>query len=127
MQSCERRGAAACHQRSRDRSYGKTSLVLSLCHELVLEPDCPYGAVVWISARDIDLTLRGAQPVRRGSDSLADMWTRFARLFEEAEWCRQKHRSVSKARCERKRIFSYWTTSKRSMTKLKPTHISTSS
>jgi hypothetical protein len=66
--------------------FGKTSLVVKLCHELVSdEHHCPYDAVVWMSARDVDLTMRGATPVRRAEESLSDVWRRFARLFGEME------------------------------------------
>ena len=41
--------------------FGKTSLLLRLCHELISdETQSPYIAVVWMSARDVDLTLSGA-------------------------------------------------------------------
>lgn len=64
--------------------FGKTSLLLHLCHELAdSEDECPYAAVVWMSARDVDLTLAGAVPVARSEESLEDVWVRFAQLFEE--------------------------------------------
>jgi hypothetical protein len=66
--------------------FGKTSLVLQLCHELAAHSDtCPYDAIVWMSARDVDLTLRGAVPVQRAEESLADVWRRFAGLFGETD------------------------------------------
>jgi len=66
--------------------FGKTSLVLKLCHELVAdEKRCPYEAVVWMSARDVDLTVRGAKAVRRSEESLSDVWRRFAPLFGETD------------------------------------------
>jgi NB-ARC domain len=66
--------------------FGKTSLVLMLCHELVSDPEtCPYDAVIWMSARDVDLTLRGATEVRRAEESLSDVWRRYARLFGETD------------------------------------------
>lgn len=66
--------------------FGKTSLILQLCHELVSNPDeCPYDAVVWMSARDIDLMLTGPTPVRRGQESLEDVWRRFGVLFGEGD------------------------------------------
>jgi hypothetical protein len=66
--------------------FGKTSLLLMLCHELASSPEnSPYDAIVWMSARDIDLTLHGAAPVRRAEESLADVWQRYARLFGEDE------------------------------------------
>ncbi len=66
--------------------FGKTSLVLTLCHELASSPETsPYEGIVWMSARDIDLTLRGAAQVRRAEESLSDVWRRYARLFGEDE------------------------------------------
>jgi hypothetical protein len=38
-----------------------------------------------MSARDVDLTLRGAAEVRRGEESLSDVWRRYARLFGETD------------------------------------------
>jgi hypothetical protein len=58
-------------------------MILTLCHELVRQPSCPYEAVVWMSARDVDLTMRGAAPVARAQESLTDVWSRYARLFGE--------------------------------------------
>ncbi len=50
---------------------GKTSLIMALCRELVeLGPECPYDAVIWLSARDIDLTVRGPKQVRRSTGTL---------------------------------------------------------
>lgn len=66
--------------------FGKTSLVLRLCHELAADDArCPYDAIVWMSARDIDLTLSGAVSVRRAEESLDDVWTRYASLFSEPD------------------------------------------
>jgi hypothetical protein len=66
--------------------FGKTSLLLELCHGLVMdEARCPYDAVVWMSARDIDLTLRGTTTVRRGEESLSAVWRRLAWLFGETD------------------------------------------
>jgi hypothetical protein len=61
--------------------FGKTSLILTLCHELASDAEeCPYGAIVWVSARDVDLTLGGVAKVRRAEESLADVWRRYANL-----------------------------------------------
>ncbi len=71
--------------------FGKTSLVLTLCHELASDPEeCPYDAIVWVSARDVDLTLRGVAQVRRGEESLTDVWRRYANLFDEPDDGAQK-------------------------------------
>jgi hypothetical protein len=65
---------------------GKTSLILRLCHELVRDPDtCPYDAVVWMSARDIHLTLRGPRSVRKRAGSCEDVWLLFAELFGQED------------------------------------------
>ena len=62
---------------------GKTSLTLALCHELVLlGSDCPYDAVIWLSARDVDLTARGPKDVRRSTGTIEDVWERVAELFD---------------------------------------------
>jgi hypothetical protein len=64
--------------------FGKTSLLLRLCHELVSdEAHSPYVAVVWMSARDVDLMMSGAVPVRRSEESIEEVWIRFASLFDE--------------------------------------------
>lgn len=62
---------------------GKTSLILELCHRLAIDGQEPvYDFVVWLSARDIDLTLEGPRQVRRATSSLQEVWTRVARLFD---------------------------------------------
>jgi hypothetical protein len=61
---------------------GKTSLVLAQCRELVQNgADSPYDAVLWFSARDIDLTIRGPKEVKRSTGTLADVWRRFSEVF----------------------------------------------
>jgi hypothetical protein len=59
-------------------------MILTLCHDLIRDQSCPYDAIVWMSARDVDLTLRGARPVAREQESISDIWIRYARLFGEA-------------------------------------------
>ncbi|MGE3795702.1 MAG: hypothetical protein AB7I38_17505 [Dehalococcoidia bacterium] len=62
---------------------GKTSLILELCHRLTEELDpSPYEYVVWLSARDIDLTLEGPRRVRRATSSLEEVWSRVCALFD---------------------------------------------
>jgi tetratricopeptide (TPR) repeat protein len=62
---------------------GKTSLVLEACHQLVVSAEeCPYDAIVWMSARDVDLTPRGPKAVRRATATLRDVFLRFAQVFE---------------------------------------------
>jgi hypothetical protein len=62
---------------------GKTSLILAICRELAERgADCPYDAIIWLSARDIDLTLKGPKQVRRATGTLQDVWERIAQLFD---------------------------------------------
>ena len=62
---------------------GKTSLILAICRELAERgADCPYDAIIWLSARDIDLTLKGPKQVRRATGALRDVWERIAQLFD---------------------------------------------
>jgi hypothetical protein len=64
--------------------FGKTSLLLHLCHELIADDRLsPYAAIVWMSARDVDLTMSGVVPVARSEESIEDVWVRFAELFQE--------------------------------------------
>lgn len=55
---------------------GKTSLALKVIHEIIQEKR--YSAVVWISARDIDLQLSGPKPVKPVAltpDEMAKLYT----------------------------------------------------
>src|SRR5207247_5447642 len=57
---------------------GKTSLALKVIHQL--HEDTRYEAVVWLSARDVDLQLTGPKTVRPRVLSIADMATFYASL-----------------------------------------------
>jgi hypothetical protein len=57
---------------------GKTSLALKVIHQL--HHDTRYEAVVWLSARDVDLQLTGPKTVRARVLSTADMATFYASL-----------------------------------------------
>ncbi|MGH8525878.1 MAG: NB-ARC domain-containing protein, partial [Gammaproteobacteria bacterium] len=57
---------------------GKTSLALKVIHQL--HEDGRYDAVVWLSARDVDLQLSGPKTVRPRVLSTADMATFYASL-----------------------------------------------
>lgn len=57
---------------------GKTSLALKVMHQL--HDDTRYEAVVWLSARDVDLQLTGPKTVRPRVLSTADMATFYASL-----------------------------------------------
>lgn len=62
---------------------GKTSLILAICRELAERgPECPYDAIIWLSARDVDLTVKGPKQVRRATGTIADVWERIAELFD---------------------------------------------
>lgn len=39
-----------------DGGIGKTALALQVCYDLVEQPDCPFEAVVWVSAKNSQLT-----------------------------------------------------------------------
>jgi hypothetical protein len=62
---------------------GKTSLVLHLSRELLTDPECPYSQIIWISARDVDLTLRGPKPVQQAAGDLEDIFALYAALWDE--------------------------------------------
>lgn len=57
---------------------GKTSLALSVVHSLC--ESCDYFAVIWLSARDIDLLIEGAKSVKPQVFSKEDIAQEFARL-----------------------------------------------
>lgn len=60
---------------------GKTSLVLQLAHDLVAHEECPYAQIIWVSARDVDLTVRGPKPVRQAAGDIQQVWEMYARLL----------------------------------------------
>jgi hypothetical protein len=62
---------------------GKTSLVLQLMHELAVNDDCPYAQIIWVSARDVDLTPRGPKPVRQAAGDIQQVWELYANLWGE--------------------------------------------
>lgn len=59
---------------------GKTALALSVLHEI--ENHERFGAIVWLSARDIDLLPEGPKLVSADVLSLKDMAKEFARLMQ---------------------------------------------
>ncbi|MGH2936644.1 MAG: NB-ARC domain-containing protein [Solirubrobacterales bacterium] len=61
---------------------GKTSLIMRMAHELIEDQDCPYEQVVWVSSRDVDLTLKGPKAVRKGQDNVESVWKLYAELWE---------------------------------------------
>jgi NB-ARC domain len=64
---------------------GKTSLALSVLWELTSDPQLRFEAVVWFSARDIDLLESGPRPVRPHGLSIDDFANEFMRLIEPPE------------------------------------------
>jgi len=67
---------------------GKTSLALKVIERLYVENR--YAAVVWFSARDVDLQLTGPKPVRPFVVSPEDISTLYATLVLPAEAVKQK-------------------------------------
>lgn len=61
---------------------GKTSLILELAHEMISSSDCSYAQIIWVSARDVDLTLRGPKPVRQAAGQLDELWRMYAELWD---------------------------------------------
>ena len=43
---------------------------------------CLYDAVIWLSARDLDLTVRGPKEVRRATGTIEDGWERVTGFFD---------------------------------------------
>ena len=64
---------------------GKTSMALKVLGEVALLPKSPFSAILWFSARDIDLLPEGAKPVRPHTLSLRDFSREFVRLVEPPE------------------------------------------
>ena len=64
---------------------GKTSLVLRIAREMLSDPACPYSQMIWISARDVDLTLRGPKRVQKAEADLNDVFTRYSTLWGEED------------------------------------------
>jgi hypothetical protein len=52
---------------------GKTSLALWMAHRLTQEADPPFDAIIWFSARDVDLQASGPKPVRPAVISLVEV------------------------------------------------------
>ena len=63
---------------------GKTSLALSALWKLVADHKVRFEAVVWFSARDIDLLPGGPRPVRPHGLSIDDFANEFSQLMEPA-------------------------------------------
>jgi hypothetical protein len=66
---------------------GKTSIVLHVVNTLAKNSECPYGVVLWFSARDIDLVPEGAKLVRPDGVTLDDFAKRYAALLGVCGHC----------------------------------------
>jgi hypothetical protein len=60
---------------------GKTSLALYVAHDLGAQERPQFDQIVWISGRDIDLTLSGPKAVRQDVVSLSDIANKLCALF----------------------------------------------
>ncbi|MBX6772965.1 MAG: hypothetical protein IRY83_14645 [Chloroflexi bacterium] len=60
---------------------GKTTLALKMCHQLTRESS-RYACVVWVSGRDIDLTIEGPVPRRQQVRKLEDFLEMMMRVLE---------------------------------------------
>jgi NB-ARC domain len=61
---------------------GKTSTALQVISRLAESSECPYGTVLWFSARDIDLMPEGAKLVRPSGVTVEDFAEQYAMLME---------------------------------------------
>lgn len=64
---------------------GKTSTAIQVISDLVGSEECPYGVVVWFSARDIDLLESGPKPVRPHGVSVRDFADAYSTWLEPRE------------------------------------------
>lgn len=71
---------------------GKTSLAISVLHALASSGD--FFAIVWLSARDVDLLPQGPKLVQRQVATLADMASEFATLMNPMERARAGFRPL---------------------------------
>ena len=60
---------------------GKTSAVLKACQELSHSAKCPYFYILWMSARDVDLTVTGPVRVSQDTETLDDVLVPHHRTF----------------------------------------------
>ena len=64
---------------------GKTSMALKVLGDVARLAKTPFSAILWFSARDIDLLPEGAKPVRPHTLSLREFAREFVRLVEPTE------------------------------------------
>lgn len=60
---------------------GKTSLALWMAHKLAAEATPAFEAIIWFSARDVDLRHSGPKPVRPAVITLEDVARDYGRMF----------------------------------------------
>lgn len=64
---------------------GKTTLAIKVLHQLVNESSNPFSAIIWLSARDIDLLPTGPKLVRAHVVSIADFAKELVNLLQPKE------------------------------------------
>jgi hypothetical protein len=64
---------------------GKTTLALKVLYDLAHADDVRYEVIVWFSARDIDLLIEGAKPVRPHVVTLEEFACEYVNLLQPAE------------------------------------------
>ena len=64
---------------------GKTTVTIAALHAIKNQDDMPYGVILWISARDIDLLESGAKPVRPRVVTQEDIARASVELLEPSE------------------------------------------
>jgi hypothetical protein len=71
---------------------GKTSAVLHACQQLAADDRaCPYFHIVWISARDVDLTMAGPVKVAQDAETLTDVLDNFHYLVDPENEAPSQH------------------------------------
>jgi len=64
---------------------GKTTLALQVAHQLATQNDPRFDCILWLSARDLDLTPRGPRKVRRAVSNLKTIGRAISRLIPETD------------------------------------------
>jgi tetratricopeptide (TPR) repeat protein len=74
---------------------GKTSLALSVLHQLVTSNDNRFEMILWFSARDIDLLEEGPKPVRPHTISLSDFAEEYSVLVSGGQENRKRTEALN--------------------------------